>query len=538
MKQISKIILWLVRLGLVLLCMYCAGQAWAGIPLYRGMQFLKDGESAKAIPYLKSAGARGEVSAALDFAMGQAFWQEGVKTRDPDLLREAEDHFRRTTVRLPDFGKAWMYLALSKYMLAKTSRLDGVKWREIYGMMSKAEKLQPGNLWIIFQSSLVSLSYERFLSPEEKTHAIEGMRFAARALPESYLKPTLRFFWKRYHDTRLLLAATPETYGARSRLLDFLAEQGLWEEWHDIYESYRKLKADEYSKVCLNGERLLADDKTEAAEKVFRSALWIDPSSAWARAGYLCAYYGNHHENLDESADRQFLRNMLEEGEPVGNLLPFLQTVVRQFDDPYLKGLYSYRRGRMEPAVEQLNAAKDERLKRYFLASVMTLRGEKDRALEMLTPPAGAPPLNVRELSLLYELLPQRRSEILHQMKQLAPVREPAGAWQTASGTGTRIFRGERAGLKIILLPGKNRIFLRIRNLRPQYGGVLLLRLGDRVLGTIYAKGDGWKALPVEISVNGGEYWLSAEMMGRKESGMELGDILVSSKFPETEPTK
>jgi|GEM_PF-2084043 len=530
-------ILIFVSKGLcAVLCVYCAVQAKAGFAYYQGVQAIETKDTEKALTLFNRAERLGYRAAALEFDLAEAFYAEGLKKKDGDLLQQSESRFEKLSERLPEQGRSSLYQALAA--LARTVNRDDrglTEWTGISQLLKEAVKRQPGNLWIQFNTSTTALTHDRFLSREEKQTALKGLERASAILPERYLAPSLSFLWERYKKTGLLRNLTPRTHGAYKILLDFLYGAEEWNEWHKVYSVYRKMRQAAYEELCRLGEASLAEDHYEEAEKQFQEAFWLDPSSAWGRAGFVISFYGHKMALPEEKSTQTFFKTMLEGELSIGNLLPRLGPVIRETGDAYLKGLYLLRTKRPEDAAAEFETVSEEKLAPYYLALSYKQMGDLKSAKSVLLSSRGET-LSARETQLLQELDPAAVRDLRTEPETPgASQKKLRRGWWAETGRNEPLTLKGKTGIKISLLPGPTRIVIPVRlQSKSAKGAVLLVRLGDQVLGTLFASKTSWDPSLFDMETQGGDYWLSAELLHDSSAGVELGDVLIrTGKYKE-----
>ncbi len=504
--------------ALILLAL--AGQkALAGTGEYAAMRALQYQDFQRAAGSAEKALMIAPWNSQLRLQYGQAALAMGKKNKNLKWLEAAEDSFARVTREKPWYGRAWLYLALSKIALTRLSgeTMTPEKWGQIKNYFNEALNLEPGSAWISFVTSVHLLNRPQFLGPVEKGRTVERLRSALSLHYEGqrsrFLVPAIEFLWKRTRDFDLLIQITPKDYAAYWTLLGFVEKSGLWQHRNQINPEFLKLREAAYSQELARAERLLGKGKKREAFEAFQRSWWMDQGPASAKSGMLRARQGKHLYSADQ--ERQWLLEILEQEEEHVPALAAIGQVVRETDDDYIKGLWAYRAGKWREALERLEADKEtySRTVRWRAASYAQL-GQKEKALELLSAAAKEENPDIRDLVLLKQLDPLNQEANV----KISQIQKRSSA-QPVEKSGDM-------GVWVNLLPGTSEIKIPMKSTAHEgiYAYVRFsLNEGGRTreAGSAYVDSEKWGLYSFTIRSSGGICWLAIAQPNKAAAGGE-----------------
>ncbi len=233
-----KFISGMVRLAALLFFLISIPRAWAGLLFDQGQMALKKADFPQAVLKFQTAQRYNSWNPYGDYGLGISFFRWAEKTGDKALVAKAAGCFQEVTHRLPDYGKAWAYLALS------SREISGKETIEAY--FEKAREHDPGNAWITYQTGR-SLLLQTDLSTAEKQKAKALIRTALERhyaeKPSPLLGFVLQDLWDQFSDPMLLQQITPEDLASYKKLLNFIDSRALWPQRESVFMTYWKLKS-------------------------------------------------------------------------------------------------------------------------------------------------------------------------------------------------------------------------------------------------------------------------------------------------------
>lgn len=532
-----------LRLFFLCLCFVSFQKAWAGWWFYEGKQASKVQQWDRAAEYLRLANRWDPGDPEIQYLLGRALYRWGRTEGAGSILEEARSLLSELTNRLPFFGKGWLYLGLTNLALEEND-MTVAGWEKVKTYLYRAHEREKGSAWMNFMVARTLLANHHFLTPDEKKQALLLMQQAiARnpprhlGLPPSYLRHGLDFLWREFHDFSLLRQITPRDYPSYHRLLDFLANRKLWYHHARVYPLYLKFKQAFYRKACLKAAAMLQQGERDKALNAFRQAYWISPHQSWAKAGLLAA---NDGRQAFAGKTDLWLGEILEElTKHQRDLLPYLRPHIEKIDDPYLKGLYAFRKGDYERAVEFLEQTKKGNLRKYFLSLSYNKLNRPEHALQILLPVLEEKKPDLRELLLLETLAFNNplAEKIQAKMEEAAPPEYPPQQWWGPSLKQGRMDQRGKAGFSLNLFPGRNRLEIQIRGGRANARGAdgyVVFRLNHKPFGSVYVTHAEWKTIVFYVVSGGGRRVLEANLINGAEKHsrvrgpwVELGKVRV-----------
>ena len=528
-----------VRVLALLLCLLAAQKAWAGVWYYRGYQAFQDKNYRAATQAYEKIGGWEAGNPGWAYNQGLAAWELAAQEKNPAWYKLAAHHFERVTEKMPVYGRAWLYLALSRLGYYETSRkgwLQPEEWLEIKALIQRANTLEKESAWMSYMSGIHMMRHADHLSEEEKSGAMARIRRGVSMSPSGYLQPALGFLWESFQDWEMLKNITPENFASYKQLIEFLASRGLWKKIMEIYPVYFKLQEKDYDIHSSRGEILLENLDYARAKEAFEMAFWINQKKIRARAGILIA-----REALDQLPKdyRTILREVLEnEEEEIGHLTFGLAKVTERTQEPYLQGLWAYRVNKIDEAVTWLEKAKSAgKGHRRYLADSYERLGRRADAIQTLLPVLDEKEPDLRDVILLQSWDTSLQGQAAAVIEKIATVHKPERAWWGENMNGSKLDRYGKVGMVVNFMPGRQLITLNVRCFPNDAGeqGVLIVRLQEQVIGTAYVNDSDWYKIVLPVTVSGGRRWLEIEYLngmtekdGRSGTIVFLGDLEIN----------
>lgn len=533
---------WFFKIGIraaaLTLCLLAAQKSWAGISFYRGQRAFQQMKFGEASLHFEKALKWDPGNPRLLLLEGQSALRLGRE-------KAAVSHLEKLARELPHYGRAWLHLGLARLSLQqKTSgKISRMEWKQnLEPLFEKAYQRETGSAWIAFLTGRILLEHASDWAPERKEEALERIRKSAafhypdQASPN--LRPALTFLWKQFSDFDLLMKITPADAVSYAVLMEWIEGEGLWSYRDSIVPDWTRLNQTAYENQFRTAEKFLKARNFRRAFLEFQKAFWLDKISIQARAGMLIA---QERLNQTPSDFQEPLREILEEEEEeIENLMEDIGPLVKKSGDPYLAGLYAFRKNEFSVAVgefEKSGPSATHRFRRRYGAAGLWEIGEKDKALETLRPALEEKDVDLRELALLESWDSPYREETSRKIEELATVQLPAEKWwgwgKDVKGLRGRLGQRARMGMELNLKPGKVRVSLSLRSTPDGKGsyGYLLFRLMDkqkeRRIGAAYLPYPEWKDVILEFETSGGKRWLEAELLnGREEPDGPPGPVV------------
>ncbi|MDP3919485.1 MAG: hypothetical protein Q8R76_01580 [Candidatus Omnitrophota bacterium] len=456
---------------------------------------------------------------------GKTLWGEHEVSGDIQIGRSARNAFRTLTKQKPLFGKGWLFLAKTELSLARLSG-DGVspaEWESLSPYIEKAYRHQPQGAWMAYRTGQVMLQNVEALSESQRNVGVNRIKRAMEVNPEEYLLLGLTYLWNEFHSSLLLHHVTPKTYEGYGVLTNFLIEHHRWDFLSQIHPLFFDYRQREYEAHVKRGLVYLEMNDSRRAWREFQHAYWIDSQGGTARAGMIVS-----KQSLDQElpwSAAEALVEILETPSDWGPLLSQLEDAVRQTNDPYIHGLYFYRREEFERARDRLlQAASDKKMRRRFLADANWRLGEKRKALALMEAALAEDDPDMRELELLTVWLPKDDERADQKINAVATSLRPPRAWWGKGAENGTLNSHVSQGMVINLRSGKTILYLPLRDRKHASGefGYAVFRLQGEVIATHYANHENWRTLRMEITTTGGKRWLQAELLNRR--GLGAGD--------------
>lgn len=462
-----------VRLIVLLCFFFCLQKSVAGVALYGGERAFKKEKFARAVSLLEKAEALDGHNPEIVRLLGLSEWNL-ASSKEKVHYEKARRYFEELTRRLPFYGQAPLYAALSRLELVPKP-VSSQEWNEVEPLLEKAYKNEKGSAWIQNVTAVTVLSEDPALSSAKKEEMLarikESVLLRYPGRPSPYLKSNLTFLWRKFSRFEYLLAVTPEDAFSYYELVRVIEENGLWEYREPIDAKLRLL-----TERALENQLAIAD-KFLAAGQDFRRTLleyekayWIDNSSLRARAGMLAAQaqLGELPGNYPAA-----LKQILEEREEdVSRYVSLLFPVIKSAGDASLIRLFEERKSRKEAAAPRPYTT------------------------------------------------------------QIAP--ENWWGWnKDQKDLRFKLERGGRMGAKLFLKPGRVHFRLSLRSQADSKGNAayILVRLmrgeKEKRLFSAYAAYQDWHIFEFETNTAGGERWLEIELLNGGPDGpvLEFGSM-------------
>ncbi len=504
------------RAAVFILALFSAQKAWAGVSLYAANRaFLARDFSAAAEAVQKSV-KMDPFNRAARFLLGKSLLEKGKKESDAVLLQKAENVFSDLTREMPFYGRAWAWLGLSKIAVqaAGGEKITEGEWKKIQGCLLTALDREPSSAWLSWTVSKQLLAHSDFLNAEEKQRAFEllvfGLTLRYEGQASIYLQPALEFLWKHFRDFELLEKAVPRDYASYRVLLGFIEEQKIWAYRSRVYPRFLEFAAVFYEAQCQEGRALLAKRNFRKAFEVFQRADWARQEMLEAKAGMLAARsrldpvpYSREQANL-------WLGEILEQEEmPAQAWLEDIRPAVQASQDPYLQGLWAYRSGQWQEALQGFNT--DSRFKnrsRRWRADALKKTGEAAQALELLRPALDETNPDLRELILLKNMDSSRGPAADLKIREILELSSAPRIVLPAKGEKSE-YGLNGAGIWLNLLPGETTVKILIRS-KPYKGEFAYVRFqiweGDRhrEAGDFYVSSPAGSLYSLNFKTSGG----------------------------------
>ena len=541
MREKGRVFVLIFKLcAAVFLCLSIQ-KSWAGWELYQGSLAFKDKKFVAASGALSNALKQDSANPALLDLWVRNAWHLGVESKDKAGFETAAIFSEQLNQQMPYFGRAWLYRALSRIYL---KRLSGEKnnpedWEEIKGWIEKAYKAEQGSPWMAFMTAKWLLSETAFLSPEEKQQALDRMKkslslhYTNQVSP--YLEPALSFLWKQFSDFDVLKYVTPSNVFSYQRLLGLMEQKNLWEGRDEIWTAISKWSEPAYVQQCEKAESFLKRGQYEYALFEFHVATWMNNSFVRAKAGILASQ--KNLDGLEENTAFELKQILEDEEEDLSALLDFLGPVAALTEDPYLQGLFYFRKGDFKSALLRLEKAEDElkhKLQLRYLAISYRRLGEKEKAVNLLKKTLDGKDPDSRDLLLFKKWNTPYRHLLAQKIKSLLTQGHPRTAWWGEEFENPVLLKRKgNVGVPVQLKPGPGTLYIQMRAF-PDPAGVypyIRVRLWDQdrpyLIAESYRKHRTWEKAAFPIKTTGGKRWLQVELFnGAEPSSVQRGPIL------------
>ncbi len=541
MPKFKKALLLILKLCAAGLLFFSAQKSWAGFDFYQGYRAFKNKKFAAAADALAQA-LRYDASnpEILDLWIRNA-WFLGVESKNKAWFEKAAVFSEQLNRTVPYFGRAWLYRAMSLLYRERLSgnTLDPDPWRSIKNFAARAYETERGSPWMGYMVSRLLLSEAPRLSPEEKQQALDWMKkslslhYSHQASP--YLDHALRFLWERFSDPAILKYVTPPDALSYYRLLGFMEQHHLWAGRDAVWRAASQWSKAGYVPQCEKAEKFLKRGGFKRALFEFHAASWIDNAFVRAKAGVLICR--QQIEGLDEDIDFKLKEILEEEEEDLSSLLDFLGGVVVLTEDPYLRGLFSFRQGDFASARHGLEIAGPElkhKFQRRYLAVSYWQLGEKQKAVRLVRQALDEKDPDLRELSFFKKWDTPYRAEILKRIESGVTNGKPETAWwREGVGHVSRLDRNGSVGVFISLKPGRAALRISMRAFPDPQGVYPYIRVRfwdhDRpyLAAESYRNHRQWKTAVFPIQTTGGNRLLQVELLnGMEPSSAGRGPVL------------
>lgn len=515
------------RLGLQIACallfVLSLHQAAVRFFLAEAEQALKQKQNVEAYAQTQKVFALFPASSEALFVRAQAAWQLSKEQSDPKFLEQAVSCFREFVRNNPRSSKGWLYLGLSLYDSGQTGELKAI--------LRKAHLLEPGNASIANQAGIYLLK----LTDLSATDKEEGLSLIEKSLRLHYynqysenLKPDLDFLWQRFHDFSILKRVVPKDVFSYHQFGQFLEERRLWKFRAEIQSDVTMLTDQAFEEQCRMAEKFLSQKSLRQAYDQFVIATWMKNDSSRAKAGVLASA-----AQLPATWKDDLKQVLEEEEESLQNVMPYLQTRVRESNELYLQGLWAYRLGNYPSAVSFFEkSSPSNRLRRYLLHAYFET-GKKEKAAQLADSILAEPDPDLRELRLIaandyesHEAALEKESSLLH--NKISPL------WWGKDRAQPVLRAGQNSSITVQLKPGKVRFCLHLLNAYADSGSYVRIRLWDGDYGHIvdefYLDSTEPKIHSFETATTGGKRLLQVELVKSanaegKSPLLKLGDL-------------
>lgn len=525
-----------VRIIACFLLICSVQKAWAGLWLYNGEAAFKQNDFAKAFSLLKEAEGWDAANPTMIYLLGRSAWHAGRKTGKKEWFETASILFEKMTHQMPYYGRGWLYRALTALELERNTE-DGITSRDlsrISPFFEKAIQRERGSGWVALMTGIGLLSHHHLLTDHDKASALDQIKrsvaihYPNQASP--YLDAAFSFLWEQFQDLKPIEEITPMEYPAYERLVLFLEWNNLWEYWERIYRKERELILTGYRADCERGEELLEKGNSRQAFEFFQKAYWKDKLHPRARMGMLIARQRIGRMPPDYEKELQGIL----EGEEGAHEKHFndLRALIRQTQNPYLAGLYSYQKKDFLNALKLLAPLPKNGIypfRRRTLAASAWQLGQKEKALEILQPVLEEKDPDLQELSLLAEWNSPYQEPALQKMNQVALLHYGKERWWGDGRDGMLSKRG-RLYLGLNLKPGRFTMEISMRSLpQRKKGGYAVVRLENDLIGTAFVNHFDKRVSRFEAVSLGGLRRLSIELLnGSVNMDDREGPVLVA----------
>jgi len=532
----NKIKRWMFRFCVCVLTLFLgvfsAQKSWAGYLHYQGRAAMHQKEFKQAMEIFERVTPLDKKNPQLAFDYGLSAWKIGIREKNPAWFKLAASQFEKVTEWMPSYARGWLYLGLSKLYFNREARRASPEAEEALSLIEKAYEMESGSAWVAYMTGINMLTHSHLLTKEKKRLAFLRIKKSIHISPKEFLKPVISFLWTQYHDWDLLVQTMQGNYDSYKILINFLMSKDEWQQVARVYPEYFKIKEEEYQSHCETGTLYLNDRKYDQALVSFEKAYWMDQNRSWAKAGMLIS-----QEALDQLPDayRTTLKSVLEdEDEPMDSIVQHLGDVVSLGKDPYLMALFSFRMKDYESTVKWFQSVRDGEMHRRYLATAYQALGERQKAIEVLSPVLGDEDVDLRDLLLLESLDTANAADIRAKIDIKITRHRPANAWSDEWRTRMELIGSGKTGMLLNLTPGEKMVDVNLKGWPDALGnhGVLLFRVQNKVIGTAYVVYDEWYKILLTFTTTGGRRWFEAELIqfenlkgDRKGPLIKLGDV-------------
>jgi O-antigen ligase len=280
--NLSKALQWIVRISAWALFLIAAQKTWAGIYIERAEYAIKQQRYEEAIHFSdKVMKIEAEIPQTL-FVKGRASYALGN-------YEDSGKDFQAVTHSLPYYGRAWLYLAMSKVGASKSKGLlSQAEKQEIFSYLEKAEAQESGSAWVKYQIGATYLRVKPLTDSDIKM-GIKLIREAI-AIDPGFTKAGLRFLWMRFERFDFLQSILAEDLKSYQEMILFVSEKELWKFANPIFENYIRFKKEKRDQWLKLGNEEMSQNNYRKALLYFQKAYWIDARSRDAKKGLLETY--------------------------------------------------------------------------------------------------------------------------------------------------------------------------------------------------------------------------------------------------------
>lgn len=508
--------------GLCLVLILCSGQkAWAGIHAYSAGRALAAKNYEKAADEARKSLKINAENPGLQFTLGKSLYEKGTQSGDTSNLLEAENIFKRLTGEHPEYARPWIYLGLISEDFQETKR-----------NFSEGLKREPGSAWNLYKTSVRLLSRPELLTENEKKEARESLKrsfslhYKDQVSP--YLARSARELWRSARDFESILYAVPEDFLSYRTLLNTVESSQIGAYRDRVYDKFLKLSTAEYDAKCQEAETLLAVGQTSESFKLFRDAYWLRQELNRAKIGMLEAG-GSYKKPIygQEEGEKWMKEILLDENAGISkDRLEMISGSVKNSQDAFVKGMLDYRLGNWAEAIRYFSEESVSKAKaRRWKADAYNRSGEKDKAVELLTPVLSEQNPDLRELLLLKRIDRGNAVKIEEKIKEVISL-------QSSYAFGS--FENNKSELWVNLMPGKTELRVLMKLGAGQKEPVYVkLQVWDgektAFAGGAYVSSSNWKIYSFHFSGSGGGRLLTLQPAS-SGSRLELGALKIKTE--------
>lgn len=544
-KIIFSILLRLAGLAMVVVCVQNAQAGWW---FYQGQVAAENHDYVTAIKFYEKGRLE---DPALLLKLGENLWKKGKKEKQVRDFQKSREVFESLTEKVPAFGKAWLYLALTENAVKSSIKpLTEKQWKSVRQKIDKALIWEPSGAWMSYSAATLILSQKIILSAKEKEEALELLRRSILAhdpsQPPVYLEPALVFLWKTYADKNMLETVTPRDENGYRILLQFLEKNNLWSYREEIFSQYQRYKNSQVIAQVNEGKEWFRKENYRAAENSFQQAFWYDQQNQQQSLTGLIAAQGLLGK-LPEGFQAPLEKILKNDEQSVNFFLPYLKNAVEVSGNSFIRGLFLYRMKDYDSAVKEFQAAGDkvskERLDYYVISAHLRADHVKE-AVEKVKKKLAEERPDPRIFYFFFNI-PELQQPVKLKLKTLLTAELPESGWQDKESQPKNILtKRARLGRFLCLKPGlgKLKIKMRSRASSEGYYAYAVFRLWDedieKNIGERYAGNPGWFDYEIPFHSSGGNRMLEIELYNGNEDGktpkgvkgpeLELGALEVS----------
>ena len=529
-----------VRIAAAALCAAAVQVVRADVPAYQAELAYKAENNGQAIQLMDESLSIGNRSPEVLALRAEVLEREAVRQGDLQAASKSLAAFKALKQQVPFSGKVRFQTAVAELrVLEIQNQITRDVWESTKKEVFDSLAAQPESSWLSYTAGTVLLMRESWLSKEERQKAYSFLTRASRSQPDYYLVPVLRYLTALQAGDSFLKSSIPDDYGAYKSASDFFRENAHWLSWRWAYDHMRNLRQQLYNERCESAETFAEKKLWRKALEQFDEAFWLDSVPGRARAGQsLCRFHleGSAFQPVETSLERA-----LEEGERFGRV-PFL---LRAPDAPYLgvylKGILDFELQDYESAYRCMKDSPDDKKYRtHYMALSLIKLGRRNEAAVLLNESLEKKRVTVRDLLLLKELAPLKKEEIEKRLDADITKNLSVNSWGDKESRKARLRPGNKTGALVTLLPPRAKLVIaaRLTGSEPRSRGALIVKLGDRVIGSAVVSSSSWSSFHIETDAQGGKYWLSIERVAASKGSnsddfVEIGEAVIRSPVNE-----